>query len=204
MADSRGSGGSGLFFVVLGALVLGALVILVLPGFLAGPPTPPIPTRAPTASPGATTDPHSVVTPSGVVSIGLEGNDIVIKRTPTGGAPTELGRIPVPGGAPAPSDPFSGSAGFAMVCPAADASLTDGFFFGFVNSAGGIEYSGPSALGQGAPDGLFLFVLSTVGLDPNTPLRAKSSGGELGISINTFGFASSGGQKQASGCFVTG
>ncbi len=172
-----------------------------LPGLLAEPPAP---TLAPTPSTGPTTDPHTVVTPAGIVTFGLEGADIVIKRTPTGGTTTELGRVPVPGAVPEPSGTFTGSAGFAMVCPAADLTLSEGFFFGYVDPAGGIEYSGPSALGQGAPDGLFLFVVSAAGLDPNTPLRAKSSGGELGMSINTFVSAVREGQKQPSGCYVSG
>jgi hypothetical protein len=191
-----------MFFVVLGALVLGAVALLVLPGLLAEPPRP---TRQPTASPGPTTDPHAVITPAGVVTFGLEGSDIVIRRTPAGGPTSELGRITVPESTrPAASgDTFTSSGGFAMVCPAADGSMTDGFFFGYVDPAGGITYAGPAALGQGAPDGLFLFTVSTATLDPSTKLEAKSKGGALGISVATFGFAITEGHKQPSGCFVS-
>ncbi len=210
MDDSTSSGPPWGYIVTLGALVIVAIVLLVVPGMLAPKPAPtagPSPTAGPTSAP---LDPHVVLTPGGTLVFGLEDGSIVIRRT-VGAATTELGRAALPAAMlPTATDaPINGSASYVMVCPSSNGQGQDRFVFGHLDLGQGITYAGPPADGQGAPDGLFLFALRPGDISDSQQIRIQSSSGRVGVPGNevgipgaAFGPAASEGVLQPSGCRI--
>jgi hypothetical protein len=186
------------FVLTIGAIAVVGILLLVVPGMLA-------PTPETTPRPSPTPDPHVVVTDAGTIVFGFEDGSIVVRRT-TDAVTTELGRIPVaPEWRPVTSGgPLNGAAVYAMVCPAASDPAGDRFLLGYIGFGSGMTYRGPGALGQGAPDGLYLFALPRGDLDPAALLEVSSSGGGVGVGANYFELALTEGEEQPSGCRVYG
>lgn len=187
------------YILTLGGVAIVAVALLVLPGLLFSKPAPsPAPSPAPL-------DPHVVVTPNGTLVFAFEDGAIVIRRT-VEAVPTELGRAALPGPMlPAATDaPVNGSAGFLMVCPAPGGGAQDRFVFGHLDGAP-IAYTGPTADGQGAPDGFFLFALRPGEISDAQQIRVEVVGqGMVGLPGSELGFAASDGVLQPSGCRVSG
>jgi hypothetical protein len=186
------------FVLTIGAIAVVGILLLVVPGMLA-----PQPETTPRPSP--TPDPHVVVTDAGTIVFGFDDGSIVIRRT-ADAVTVELGRIPVPSEQqPAKSgDPLSGAALYAMVCPTAGDPGGDRFLVGIMPVGKGITYKGPAALGQVAPDSIFLFALPPGDLDPAAQFEVSSSGGSVGVGTRVFELALIQGAAQPSGCRVFG
>jgi hypothetical protein len=187
------------FILALGGLVIVAIALLLLPGLLSPKP-------APTPAPSPTLlDPHVVVTPNGTLVFAFEDGAIVVRRT-VDAVTTELGRAALPGPMlPAATDaPVNGSASFLMVCPAPGGGAQDRFVFGHLDGSP-ITYTGPTADGQGAPDGFFLFALRPGEISDALQIRIEVVGhGMVGAPGSEFRFAASDGVLQPSGCRVSG
>jgi hypothetical protein len=80
----------------------------------------------------------------------------------------------------------------------------DRFLLGHIEFGSGMTYHGPGVLGQGAPDGIFLFALPRGDLDPAAQFEVNSSGGGVGVGANYFELALTEGEEQPSGCRVFG
>lgn len=186
------------FVLTIGAVVVVGVLLLVVPGMLA-----PVPETTPRPSP--TPDPHVVVTEAGTIVFGFEDGSIVVRRT-TDSVTTELARMPVPiEQQPAKSgDPLNGAALYAMVCPTASDPGGDRFLLGIMPVGKGIAYRGPAALGEVAPDSLFLFALPPGDIDPAAQFEVSSSGGSVGVGAQVFQLALTQGEEQPSGCRVFG
>lgn len=152
----------------------------------------------PSASPGPSLGEHEVATDQGIVSFDIENGVFVIRLTASG-VTTELGRT---------STPVQGSSGFAMVCGPADGPDSHRFVFGFLDAGRAIEYTGPSAVGQGTADGAFLFALlpGPVGTQQFLTVAPPkfAGGGSVGFPGNAFATAIASGVRQSSGCYITG
>jgi len=184
--------------MVVGILALAA-GILVGPGLLnPEPTTPPRPTPSP--------DPHLAVTGHGTFEIRAEPGAIVIRRID--GTPVEVGRAPIPAeDQPTRSgDPIAGSMGFVMACPAGTSQDGLRLVFGSLDPTHGFvarPYAGPPATGQIAPDGLFLFVLTSANVPAGSTLDISAKGGSLGLPGESFAGTLVDGKRQGSGCFVS-
>ncbi len=187
------------YILTLGGLAIVAVALLVVPGMLA-----PKPASNAAASPEPL-DPHVVVTPDGTLTFGLEDGAIVIRRT-VDQVTTELGRATLPASMlPAATDePVNGSAMFVMLCPLSNEQSQGRFVFGHLDGPV-ITYDGPTADGQAALDGLFLFALRPGVISDSQQIHIESSAhNSVGSSGNSFGLAASGGALQPSGCRVSG
>jgi hypothetical protein len=147
-------------------------------------------------------DDHVVTTDKGDFSIANDGDAIVIAFKDSAGS-HELARVtqtaePAPSGSPPP--PTAGSTGYVMICPQ-PADLR--FVFGRLDRGGTIKLLGSDASGQGATDGLFLFVL-----DPSTAFAdlivTENGTKRLGFRATAFDRLPNSGARQPSGCFVSG
>jgi hypothetical protein len=186
------------FIAVIGVIALLAVGLLVVPGILSPPaPSAPRPSPAP--------DAHIVTTDAGTLDFGLEGSAIVVHWTANGAATIELGRSELPAAlVPAATDePIEGSAEWTMTCLASSGAPTR-IIFGHIGFGKGIEYSGPAAVGQGAPDGLFLFALTGGTFAPEARIEIKSTAGAVGVGAQSFDSTLTDGLRQASGCRVLG
>jgi hypothetical protein len=183
----------GLGWLVAGAIALVAGVALIVSQQL-GSTTG----AGPSPSPSPQLSAHEVATDQGIVSFALENGAIVV-RLEAGGTTTELGRT---------STATGGSSGFAMVCGPADGPTSHRYVFGHLDGDATIEYTGPPAVGQGAPDGIFLFALrpGTVGTAQMIQVEAGSGPGNPMVRFpgTVFADAIATGQRQASGCYVEG
>jgi hypothetical protein len=186
------------FIAAIAGLAVVAVGLLVLPGLLS--PTP-APTPRPTSPP---LDPHVVDTDDGTVVFSYEDGAIVIRRT-IDEVTTELGRAVLSEGfIPGATDlTFSGGSNSIMLCPDASGALTERFAFGWESGRGEMSYSGPPAVGQGAPDGMYLFAFLPGG--PTTyRFEVKSSTGNGGGGTEEgFAYVATNGDLQASGCRVS-
>jgi hypothetical protein len=190
------------YLATIGAIAIVGVLLLVVPGML----VPKAPVSTPTPRPSPTPeDPHVVVTEAGTIVFGFETGEIVIRRT-VDGVETELARVPVPEAQHpvASGDPLHGAGAYAMVCAADGASGPERFLFGYVEPGTGITYRGPTALGQGAPDGLFLFALPPGDIDPEARFEVGSDAASLGLGARSFERALTEGDEQPSGCRVRG
>lgn len=176
-------------------------VVIVVWTFVSTQPPATVPLNV---SPSPAGDEHEVATDGGRYWFGLDGADLVVRRL-THAAAIELGRVAVfalasiaPGESPRPQ----GTGMYVMVCPSGD-GMPQRFVFGYLDTTRSIEYSGPEADGQGASDGLFLFVIrpaadagrvEVTGKGPNQPMA--------GMGDKAFAEAASEGTRQDSGCFV--
>jgi hypothetical protein len=160
-------------------------------------------TQAPGASP---TDSHLVVTDQGEISFSLSGPALVVRRAQSGSI-EELGRqalptafIPSPGATLEPSV----SAIFVLVCGPAEGPDSRRFVFGHLGGTQ-IVYEGPTAVGHGARDGLFLFALAPGTIDTSTTIRVQASDGSfVQAGGDAFASAVAQGTLQPSGCRVLG
>ena len=198
--DPQGSGWSG--WIIPGAVLLLAAILLAFTLVPRGDPTPSPSSLVPSASPG---DEHEVVTDEGVVSFRFEDGALVV-RLKTDAGTTELGRSKLPfiGSAPPSGTPApTGTAMFLMVCGPAGTPQARRYVFGHLDSGGDADYAGPEAVGHGASDGLFLFAL--VPDAPSGPVTVTAAdGSSAGFGGDGFDRAASDGQKQPSGCYVEG
>jgi hypothetical protein len=185
------------FILTIGAVAIAGIALLVVPGMLA--PAPP----SPTARPSPTPDPHVVVTDAGTVLFGFEDGAIVVRRT-VGGVTSDLGRAPLsPEQQPTESGgPLSGAGGYAMACPSSIAAGPEYFWFGHIDFGKGISYRGPVASGQGAPDGLYLFVLPPGDVDSGARFEVVSDAGSFSVVGQSFQLALTEGKEQPSGCRI--
>ncbi len=151
---------------------------------------------SPSAAPPLKLNEHQVATDQGIVSFDIEGDVFVIRLTAAGGT-TELGRT---------STVTSGAAGFAMVCGPADGPGAHRYVFGFLDEGRAIQYTGPSAVGQGTSDGAFLFALEPGSLGTQGSIMvgpAKGArGGSVGFPVDAFAAAIASGTRQPSGCYI--
>jgi hypothetical protein len=185
------------FILTVGAVAVVGILVLVVPGMLS--PNSPSTTPRPTPTP----DPHAVVTPAGAIAFGFEDGAIVIRRT-TDGVTSELGRVPL-AAAEQPIEsgaPLSGASVYAMICSSTSAAGPERFLFGHIDFGRGISYSGPAAVGQGAPDGLFLFALPPGNIDPAARLVVTSDAGRFSVGAQYFELAAAEGTEQPSGCRI--
>ena len=184
------------FALTIGAIAFVAVGLLVLPNILnlTAPAATPLPT--------ATADPHVVVTDAGTLAISYEDSAMVVRRT-ADGTTTELGRVSLPStivpGASAQA--VSGNAFDLMTCPGASGAPNDRFVFGWQFDIRDFRYTGPPAIGQVAPDGLYLFALDAGGTTPDhITIASRSGGGDTAAS--EFDDLARNGEPLASGCRV--
>jgi hypothetical protein len=94
---------------------------------------------------------HVVELPGDDVAIELAGEDAIVVSRLSAGGPEVLAKVPVPRG---------DVAGFAMLCFSPDGTAQP-YVFGRLDPADGPPiYKGPTAIGHGASDGLFLFAIT--------------------------------------------
>ena len=93
-----------------------------------------------------------------------------------------------------------------MVCGPADGPDSHRYVFGFLDEGRAIQYTGPSAVGQGTADGAFLFALSPGSLGTQGSITVgpvKDAGGAgVGFPGNAFALAITDGVRQPSGCYI--
>jgi hypothetical protein len=171
------------------AIVAAVLLVTQLPhGSSAG--------ASPSASPVPSLNEHQVATDRGIVSFDIASGVFVIRLT-AAGATTELGRT---------STVVQGSSGFAMVCGPADGPNSHRYVFGFLEEGRAIQYTGPSAVGQGTADGAFLFAVRPGSLGTQEFITVgppnDAAGGSVGFPGNAFATAIASGVRQASGCYI--
>ena len=152
----------------------------------------------PSPSPSLSLTAHQVATEQGIVGFDIEGDVFVIRLTAADGT-TELGRT---------TTFTSGAAGFAMVCGPADGPDSHRYVFGFLDEGRAIQYTGPSAVGQGTVDGAFLFALLPGSLGTQGSITVGPAKGAQGASVgfpgNAFAQAIASGVRQPSGCYIVG
>lgn len=197
---SDGSGWSG--WLLPGAILLIAAVLLIYTLMPRAEPTPSPSIATPAASPG---DEHEVVTDEGVVSFRFDGKAIIV-RLQTDAGTTELTHTDLPfiatappSGTPAPT----GTSIYAMVCGPVGTPEARRYVFGFLDEATKVEYSGPQAVGHTASDGLFLYAL-VPGVPSGAIMVQVKNGPGGGYPGDVFDQAASEGKKQPSGCYVVG
>ena len=182
-----------------GWIVTGAIVAIVAAGLLATQlPHGGSAGASPSASPASSLGQHQVATEQGIVGFDIEGDVFVIRLTAADGT-TELGRT---------TTFTSGAAGFAMVCGPADGPDSHRYVFGFLDEGRAIQYTGPSAVGQGTVDGAFLFALLPGSLGTQGSITVGPAKGAQGASVgfpgNVFAQAIASGVRQPSGCYIVG
>jgi len=189
------------YVLMLGAVVVVAAGLLVLPGLLS-----PHPSAAPATSPPAIGDEHEVTTAQGTFRFGYDGNAISIERVEP--SPIELGRAVLPDFAqPSFSGvPVAGGGLWALACPGQGAAELIRILFGFENAhPQGPRYDGPPAVGSIADDGLWMFVIDPGPIDPDARISFMTSSGGGGILGSTFDrLLADQENPQPSGCFVSG
>lgn len=197
---TEGSGRGG--WLIPGAVLLIVGVLLVFTLLPRNDPTPSPSPATPSVSPA---DEHEVVTDEGIVSFRFDGAAIVIGLQTDAGT-TELGRTDLPfiataapSGTPAPT----GTAMFVMVCGPVGTPDARRYVFGHLDTATGVEYSGPQAVGHVASDGLFLYALVPGVASGPVGVQVKNGPG-AGAPSDTFDLAASEGRRQSSGCFLLG
>jgi hypothetical protein len=171
------------------AIVVAVLLVTQLPhGGPAG--------TGPSASSPPSLGEHQVATDQGIVSFDIE-NDVFVIRLTAAGVTTELGRT---------STVVQGASGFAMVCGPADGPDSHRYVFGFLEEGRAIQYTGPSAVGQGTADGAFLFAIQPGSIGTQELIKVgppkDAGGGSVGFPGNAFATAISSGVRQASGCYI--
>lgn len=183
-------------------LLVGGLLVLTLVPRTESPSPSLVPSASvPSASAG---DEHEVVTDSGVVSFRIE-DDAIVVRLRTDAGTTELGRADLPFSSSAPPNETrspSGTSAFLLVCGAVGPEARR-YFFGHLDVAGTVNYSGPDAVGHAASDGLFLYALVPGAAAGPAEIKANQRP-IVGFGRGAFDDASVDGAKQPSGCFVLG
>jgi hypothetical protein len=147
-------------------------------------------------SPSPSQDPHVVEVGGVRYEIKQRGQSIEVTSS-AGGGNASLASEPSPDG---------GSTGYAMTCPSANGGPSIRFIFGHITpdprATEPAVYDGPAAVGQAAPDGLFLFVITESPIDPAVMLEVKSRSGEIGVPGSIFADLEA--QRGPLGCHVSG
>jgi hypothetical protein len=152
-------------------------------------------TAAPSPEPTSTPDEHVVSTPGGDIAFRDVAGMLVVSRTFAGQtvvlnsvslANSGVGHLVVE----------------VMVCPAPDGGPLERYILGRLDTGGQpITYSGPPAIGQGAGDGLFLFVLLPGELGGDDVISVTSVSGDLaGTNGDQFTTVTDLGRGLPSGC----
>jgi hypothetical protein len=185
------------YLLILAGVVLTAAAILILPTLLAASPSP-----EPTALPSLVADPHRVEVNGVSYVIAYDGGSIVVTRDSPPPA-DELGRVSIPRDAqPAASGlPLAGSAEWVLVCSGRGGGPALRIWWGHLRPESRSPiYSGPAAVGQAAPDGLFMFVLTGESVSDSDQLLLRGDTAKLGVGGVVFSDAAQNGEVMPSGC----
>lgn len=177
---------------------LAVAALLAVLAFVPRGSTPP----SPSAITSTLADEHEVITDEGVVSFRFDGQNIVVTLAEPASTVVELARVPVssvaaasPGESPSPS----GTLLVAIVCGGTEGTNARRYVVGHLDATDA-QYSGPSAVGRIASDGLLLFAIQP-GV-PSGAVSIKSEGGSAGLGPDEFSQVLEDGTAQPSGCFV--
>jgi hypothetical protein len=175
--------------VIVGIIVVAAVVFAGPVGSALGV------TATPSPIPTSTPDEHVVSTPGGEIAFRAVDGMLVVSRT-FAGQTVVLDAV---------SLAYSGVGMLVvevMVCPSPHGGPPERYFFGRIETGGQpITYSGPPAYGQGASDGLFLFVMLPGELGGEDVISVGSPAGHgAGTSGEQFTTVASLGRGLPSGC----